>query len=72
MSAPPEPVVTVSLCPLCRRANGCAMASMASGEAGATPCWCFAADLDRTALARAFAIDGGASCVCAACAAKRP
>jgi Cysteine-rich CWC len=69
MSAPPEPVVTVSLCPLCRRANGCAMAS---GEAGATPCWCFAADLDRTALARAFAVDGGASCVCAACAAKAP
>jgi hypothetical protein len=68
MSDLAEPVVRGSVCPLCQRANGCAMAS-ASGDA-ATPCWCVAAVLDPAALVRSTALDGGASCVCAGCAAR--
>jgi hypothetical protein len=67
MSALAEPIVRGSVCPLCQRANGCAMAS--DGGDDAAPCWCVGALLDPVALARATALDGGLSCVCAACAA---
>jgi len=71
MSALPDTsasIGTASLCPLCRRANGCALAAAAGGQAVATPCWCVTAAMAPAALARASAIDGGAACVCAACA----
>jgi hypothetical protein len=70
MSAPTEPIVRGDVCPLCQRANGCAMASASDGDAA--PCWCVSALLDPVALARATALDGGSSCVCAACAATAP
>jgi Cysteine-rich CWC len=70
MSALAEPIAAASVCPLCQRPNGCAMAL---GSAGATmPCWCVVAALDPGALARASTADGGAACVCAACAAGTP
>ncbi len=67
MSALAEPIVRGSVCPLCQRANGCVMAS--GGGDDAAPCWCVSALLDSAALARATALDGGFSCVCATCAA---
>jgi hypothetical protein len=70
MSELAEPIVRGSVCPLCERANGCAMASASAGDRA--PCWCVTASLDPGALARASALDGGASCVCAACAAAAP
>jgi hypothetical protein len=67
MSALAEQIVRGSVCPLCQRANGCAMAS--GGGDDAAPCWCVSARLDPVALGRATMLDGGLSCVCAACAA---
>jgi hypothetical protein len=74
MSAPAEmvvPIVPASVCPLCRGSNACVMAAAdAAGDSnGATPCWCVAAVIAPAALARASALDGGAACLCAACAA---
>jgi len=77
MSALPEasaPLSPASACPLCRRSNGCALAA-GDGDGDrdlATPCWCVAAAIVPEALARAGAIDGGAACVCAACAQGSP
>jgi hypothetical protein len=70
MSALAEPIDRTSVCPLCERANGCAMASASSDDAA--PCWCVATSLDPGALTRATALDGGVSCVCAACAVGTP
>ena len=70
--ASPEPVastVSAGICPLCRRPNGCAMAAAGAERAGAPPCWCVAAVFAPAALAQASALDGGAACLCAACAA---
>jgi len=67
MSARAEPIVRGSVCPLCSGANGCAMAS--GGGDDAAPCWCVSARLDPAALQRATVLDGGLSCVCAACGA---
>jgi hypothetical protein len=72
MNALPEASVIASVCPLCRRANGCAMAGSDEGGDAASPCWCVAAAIDPATLARASALDGGRACVCAACAAATP
>jgi hypothetical protein len=73
MNAGAQPGAAIaSVCPLCRRANGCAMAASDGGGDAASPCWCVAAAIDPATLARASAHDGGRSCVCAACAAATP
>ena len=73
MNALPEASAAIaSVCPLCRRPNGCAMAAADGGSDAASPCWCVAAAIDPATLARASALDGGMACVCAACAAGTP
>ncbi|MGZ8259342.1 MAG: cysteine-rich CWC family protein [Caldimonas sp.] len=51
------------VCPLCGRANGCAMAA-----GGGAPCWCADVDVAPSALARAAQVAGPAHCLCARCA----
>jgi hypothetical protein len=67
MSEREAPQVPAGVCPLCHRSNACAMAA---GIVAGTPCWCVGARLDQATLARASAADGGAACVCAACASR--
>ena len=59
-------------CPLCGRANACALACGASGSGGrgaATACWCVGVTFDRAALQRVPEAARGRAGVCAACAA---
>jgi len=75
MSALPDqavPSVAASVCPLCGGPNGCAMAAAGVDQDRAAPCWCVAAVIAPAALSRARALDGGAACLCAACAAAAP
>ncbi|THF77280.1 cysteine-rich CWC family protein [Cohnella fermenti] len=53
-----------SVCPLCGKENGCAMAAGRAPES----CWCFAASLSADALGRIPPEAKGQSCLCRECA----
>jgi hypothetical protein len=54
--------VDPSRCPLCGQDNKCGMV------AGASTCWCFSANVARSALERVAPEAQGVACVCQACA----
>ncbi|MBX7187910.1 MAG: cysteine-rich CWC family protein [Vicinamibacteria bacterium] len=54
--------VDSSTCPLCLRANDCAMARSAS------PCWCEPLSIPAEVLARVPEAYRGAVCICRRCA----
>lgn len=55
-------------CPLCGRANRCAVAA----DNDPSRCWCMTATMDLGALARIPAEAQGTVCICARCAAGQP
>lgn len=57
--------VDPSVCPLCGRANLCAMAAGETDE----PCWCTQVVIDPRVLERVPPELRGIACVCAECAA---
>jgi hypothetical protein len=61
---PPLPHVT---CPLCGRANRCAVAACGSFD---VPCWCTQASFPPALLAQVCSAQRGAACLCAECAAR--
>ena len=50
-----------SLCPLCAKANDCAMVN------GGKTCWCFAAPIMREAIERVPVEQRGVACICQNC-----
>jgi len=54
---------SAGLCPLCGRANGCAMAAGADER-----CWCSDAAFSAASLDRAARAGAPAHCICARCA----
>ncbi|RQO80923.1 cysteine-rich CWC family protein [Acidovorax sp. FJL06] len=60
---PPSP--SPSCCPLCGRANQCAMAAGRPPES----CWCMTTPITPAALAAVPEAQRGQVCVCAACGA---
>jgi diamine N-acetyltransferase len=69
--APPPPgdPLPALLCPLCGRANECAVAAAGRFD---IPCWCSGVAIDPAALARIAPADRGRACLCPACAGGRP
>lgn len=61
---PPNP----EHCPLCGKANHCAMALERSSGQKQPPCWCTQATFNADLLAQIPAQAKGRACVCAACA----
>lgn len=61
-SANPLPAFT---CPLCGRANQCAVAAAGRFD---VPCWCSGAVIHPAVLARVAPADQGRACLCPACA----
>jgi hypothetical protein len=66
-TAEPGTALWAPLCPLCGRANECAVS--ASGRFD-VPCWCTEVTIDPAVLARARG--GGRACICRACALGQP
>jgi hypothetical protein len=60
--------INPSLCPLCGKANFCAMEiEKATGEKQPA-CWCVAAEFSADLLARVPKAAQGQACICATCA----
>jgi hypothetical protein len=59
-----------TLCPLCGRANRCAMEAEKQTGVKQPACWCTGVEFNAELLARIRPDKQRLACVCAACAAK--
>ncbi len=62
--------INQSLCPLCGKANKCAMEIEKITGVKQAPCWCVGMDFSGDLLASVPALAQSLACICAACAAK--
>jgi hypothetical protein len=60
--------INKSLCPLCGKANKCAIEIEKVTGAKQAACWCVGMDFSADLLARVPTTAQGQSCICAACA----
>jgi hypothetical protein len=65
----PAAIPSFTLCPLCGKANLCAMEIERTTGEKQGPCWCTQATFSRELLARIPQGDKGTACICAACVA---
>jgi hypothetical protein len=63
------PLIDQSLCPLCKKANICAMELAKSTGLPQAPCWCTEVAFSADLLARIPPANQVMACVCAQCAA---
>jgi Cysteine-rich CWC len=59
-----------SLCPLCGKANQCAIEIEKATGVKQAACWCVGMDFSADLLSQVPASAQGQACICAACAAK--
>jgi hypothetical protein len=62
--------INQSLCPLCGKANRCAMEIEKETDIKQAACWCVGMDFSADLLAQVPVSVQGQACICAACAAK--
>lgn len=68
----PVDAIDPSLCPLCGRANRCAMEVERETGLKQPPCWCTRVDFSEDLLSRVPAQARRQACICAACAQAAP
>jgi len=66
--APPDPAI----CPLCGKANHCAMEVQRATGTDPGPCWCTTVTFGAGLLARVPPAAQRRACVCATCATAQP
>ena len=64
----PPPVIDPRLCPLCGRANSCAMEQLRASGEPQPPCWCTNVTFDADLLARVPTEAQRLACIGPACA----
>jgi hypothetical protein len=68
LDAPLASTISPAICPLCGKANLCAMELARSSGQPQGPCWCTQDSFSAELLARVPAAAQGLACVCADCA----
>jgi len=63
-------ILDATCCPLCGRANQCAMDVERATGLKQPPCWCTQVDFNRDLLESLPAEARGLACICQACAAR--